>query len=173
MCGIRPQSLQDSQRILRVADPGLRAQAAKTSFYRCSKREDSGSGVIPFMCHGLGRPGVSRWIVLLKTIMASIGSPTDEAPLQPEIHSIVSLATAHTQKVYFSGTARYRGPGAPEYRHLWVQLTGTIISVGQQGEKVSLPSVNVADAVRPPFYLRYLCDSAKPSSLVHRCPRRR
>jgi hypothetical protein len=125
-------------------------------------------------CHvsrfeSLGR--LARWIVLLKTIMASIGSPTDEAPLQPEIHSIASLATAHTQKVYFSGTARYRGPGAPDYLNLWVQLTGTIISVGQQDEKISLPSVNAADAVRPPFCLLYLCDSAKPSSLVHRSRR--
>ena len=99
--------------------------------------------------------------------MASIGLPTGEAPLQPEIHSVVSLAAAHTQKVYFSGTARYSGPGVPDDRNLWAQLTGSILSVGQRGKKVSLPFVNVADAVRPPFYLLYLCDSAKPSSPDH------
>jgi hypothetical protein len=123
----------------------------------------------------------------LKT-MASIGSPTDEAPLQPGIRSIVSLAAAHTQKVYFSGTVDYhrrtsfRGTFKDflsqntyqnngyldDYHDRRVQLTGSIISVGQHGEKVSLPPVNVANAVRSPCHLRYLCDSAKPSSLVHR-----
>jgi hypothetical protein len=56
MSGVRPQSLQDPQRILRVVDSCLRAQVVKISFYRCSKREDSGSGV---MCHGSDRSGVS------------------------------------------------------------------------------------------------------------------
>jgi hypothetical protein len=123
-------------------------------------------------------------LFLLKT-MASIGSPTDEAPLQPGIRSIVSLAAAHTQKVYFSGTVRYhRTTGDPgsfkaflitnpiplvkDYRGHRLRLTGSIISVGQQGEKVSLPLVNVTNTVRSPCDLRYLCDSAKPSSLVHR-----
>ena len=113
---------------------------------------------------------LGRWIVLLKTTMASIGSPTDEAPSQLEIRSIISLATAHAQKLYFSGWVRYHGPGVLDYRHLWVQLTGTIISVSQQGQKASLLSVNVADAVRSSFYLRYLCDSVIISSLVHRSP---
>jgi hypothetical protein len=99
--------------------------------------------------------------------MASISSPTDEDPLQPGIRSIVTLAAAHAQKVYFSDTVRYNAPGVSNNRRLWVQLTGSNISVGEQGEKVSLPSVNVANGVRLLFHLRYLCDSAKPSSLVH------
>ena len=137
----------------------------------CSKREDSGCSVVPFyIC-------VTVWVAraprplgryLLKTTMASINSPTDEDPLQPGIRSIVTLAMAHTQKVYFSGTpVRYNAPEVHNNRRLWVQLTGSSISVGQQGEKVSLPSVNVANGVRLLFHLRYLCDSAKPSSLVH------
>ena len=54
MSGIRPQSLQDPQGILRVVDSDLRAQAVKISFYHCSKRE---GGV---MCH------VSRFALLVR-----------------------------------------------------------------------------------------------------------
>jgi hypothetical protein len=101
--------------------------------------------------------------------MASIDSPTDDGgtPLHPEIHDIVSLATAHTQKVYFSGPVSYSVLG----RDVWAQLTGTILSfkevntVGQQGKEIPQSDVNVTDVVRPPFRLRYPWDSAKPSSL--------
>ena len=95
-------------------------------------------------------------IALLKT-MASIGSPTDEAPLHPEIHSIVSLATAHAQKVYLSGPVRYSGPGVSRPRDVWAQLTGTVLSVkktskvGQEGKEIPQSSVNIADGVCPPF----------------------
>ena len=109
--------------------------------------------------------------------MASIGSPTDEAPLHPEIHSIVSLATAHAQKVYFSGPVRYSGPGVSHPREVWAQLTGTVLGVkkvnkvGQEGEEIPQSPVNIADGVRPPLYLRYLCDSTKPSSIGRRYQR--
>ena len=103
---------------------------------------------------------------LFKTTMTSIGSPTEEAPLQPEIRSIVSLAAAHTQKVYFSGAVHYRGPEAGYYPrphshdrpqaetppHHRLQLTGTILSVHRQGQSAPLPSVDAVDPVRPPFY---------------------
>jgi hypothetical protein len=127
---------------------------------------------------------------LLKTTMASISSPTDEAPLQPGIRSIVSLAAAHTQKVYFSGTVGYDSGIGPrsqweafntvhprrlveDYRGHRLRLTGSIMSVRRQGEKFSLSSVNVANAVCLLFHPRYLCGSTKPSSLVHRSLRKR
>jgi CCR4-NOT transcriptional complex subunit CAF120 len=123
----------------------------------------------------LGR--LARCIVLLKT-MASIGLPTDEPPLHPGIHDIVSLVSARKQKVYFSGPAHYTqissstslwerlGPRGD----VWAQLSGTTLGIkevrtgSQQGKEAIPMFVDIADSVRPPFHLRHLRDSTKPSS---------
>ena len=104
--------------------------------------------------------------------MASIGSPTDEPPLHPEIYDIVSLVAAHTQKVYFSGPARHtsmRTRSWEELRDVWAQLSGTTLSIkevrtdSQKGKEATPTYVNITDSVRPPFHLRYLRDSTKQS----------
>lgn len=133
--------------------------------------------------------------------MASIGFPqpqqphdrrpttTYEAPLHPDIRSIVSLTKTHTQKLYFSGPLIHkfhRNPDGDEprkdqgWRDVWAQLCGTTLSIwdteeakraSQQGKEVLPLCVDVKEAVRSPFCLYYLRDSTKPSSSVCPCPR--
>jgi CCR4-NOT transcriptional complex subunit CAF120 len=117
--------------------------------------------------------------------MASTRLPTDKS-LHPEIRSIVSLATAHTQKVYFSGPLVYTFERRPDgclyyednkggdWRNVWAQLSGTTLSIWDTGERkmVRQPrvgkhpssSVNVTEPVSAPFLLHCLRDSTKPSS---------
>jgi hypothetical protein len=111
--------------------------------------------------------------------MASANSPTDETSLHPEIPSIGSLATAHAQKIYFSGRLAHKVESVTfdsylredeSYHDVWAQLSGTTLSIekvntfGRQDEKVPPTYVDVTDVVRPPFHLQYLHDSTKPSS---------
>ena len=114
--------------------------------------------------------------------MAQLTDIIDKVSLHSEIHSINSLATAHTQKVYFSSPAHYYGKdfghtaeGHP-WHDVWAQLTGTTISikkvgaVSQKGKEVPPLYVNVTDFVRLPFHLHRLRDPVKLLSLGH--PRR-
>jgi hypothetical protein len=105
------------------------------------------------------------WAILspLRT-MASISSSTDEA-LHPEFRSIVSLATAHTHKVYFSGPVSYTFSWDVDYQDVWAQLSGTTLSFKTMDEETHRWYENITDLVRPPFHLHYLCDPPKPSSL--------
>jgi hypothetical protein len=123
-------------------------------------------------------------------VMASTGSSqlqkphdrqpisTYEVPLHPEMYSIVSLATAHAQKNYFAGPLVELNPEGYKVRKdrgrrkVWAQLSGATFSIwdrtenertDRQGEEVPLSYVNITDAVRTPYYLRYPRDSTKPS----------
>jgi CCR4-NOT transcriptional complex subunit CAF120 len=112
--------------------------------------------------------------------MAPIGSPhlqvydrqpstTDERPLHPEIHSIVSLITAHAEKIYFSGPLIHKLEKNPhghkpykdeDWHDVWAQIYGTTLSIWdmvevkkahREGREVPPSYVNLTDAVRPPF----------------------
>ena len=105
------------------------------------------------------------WAILspLRT-MAPISSSTDEA-LYPEFRSIVSLVTAHTHKVYFSGPVSYVETWDVDYQDVWAQLSGTTLSFRAMNDRTHPWYENITDLVRPPFHLHYLCDPPKPSSL--------
>jgi CCR4-NOT transcriptional complex subunit CAF120 len=130
--------------------------------------------------------------------MASIDSPqpqshdlrpptTDEAPLHPEIRSIVFLATAHTKKIYFAGPLVHKVErilvdhthGDERWRDVRAQLCGTTLNIWdmgdvegvQQGKEDPSSSVDITEAVRPPFQLHCLRDSTNPSSPVRLCSR--
>jgi hypothetical protein len=115
-------------------------------------------------------------------------STTDEAPLHPEIRSIVSLATAHTQKIYFAGPLVHKVErilvghthGDERWHDVRAQLCGTTLNVWdtrdvervhRQGRGDPSSSVDITEAVRPPFQLQYLCNSTKPSPPVRLCSR--
>ena len=110
-------------------------------------------------------------------------SATYEAPLHPEIRSIVSLATAHTQKEYFAGPLVQEARSSEAWHDIWAQLCGTTLSIwdrrekertSRQGEEVPPSYVNVTEAVRPAFHLDYLRDDlTKPSPTVRPCHRLR
>ena len=117
--------------------------------------------------------------------MASTGSPTDEAPLHPEIRSVVSLVVAHTRKIYFSGPLVYKFDRNPDgskphkddgWREVWAELSGATLSIwdmgevkiaSQQGKEVPPSYVNITEAVRPPFHLHLrLNETIIPSSFM-------
>ena len=97
-------------------------------------------------------------------------SPTADAPLHPEVRSIVSLTMAHTQKIYFSGPLVHKLDRNPDghkphkdegWRDVWAQLYGSTLSIwdmgevkiaNQQGKEVPPSYVNITEAVRSSFH---------------------
>jgi CCR4-NOT transcriptional complex subunit CAF120 len=117
--------------------------------------------------------------------MASTGSPTNEAPLHPEIRSVVSLVVAHTRKIYFSGPLVYKFDRNPDgskpykddgWREVWAELSGATLSIwdmgevkiaSQQGKEVPPSYVNITEAVRLLFHLHLrLNETTIPSSFM-------
>ena len=101
---------------------------------------------------------------------------TSNVPLHPEIRSAVSLNTAHTQKIYFSGPLVHifgRDPDGHKphkdegCRDVWAQLYGTTLAIWdtaevkiatRQGKEIPPSYANIVDAVRSPFLLYHLRD---------------
>jgi len=108
-------------------------------------------------------------------------SPTHDTPLHPEVRSIVSLTTAHMQKIYFSGPLvqiLHKNPDGRKphkddgWRNVWAQLYGTTLCIWERGEvEVEIANqlggevpplyVNITEAVRSPFWQSYRRDSTK------------
>ena len=114
---------------------------------------------------------------------------SDDPPLHPEIRSIVSLTSAHTIKIYFSGFLVHKLDRNPDgnkphkdegWREVWAQLSGTTLCIwdmeevkiaNHQGREVPPSYISVEDVVRPFFHLYYLHESTIPPSSVRSGPR--
>ena len=125
--------------------------------------------------------------ILLRRSHGQKPPTTPNATLHPEILSVISLNTAHTRKIYFSGPLvqvfdRNAGGHKPhkdqKWRDVWAQLYGTTLAIWdmvevkiahQQGREVPPSYANTIDAVRSPFHLHYLRDLIP--SPVRQCPR--
>jgi CCR4-NOT transcriptional complex subunit CAF120 len=113
-----------------------------------------------------GRPSLDQRRTSLTQAPSGSGPPAD-APLHPEIRSIVGLVGAHAHKIYFSGPmirhvdrstdGSHPTPAKDEgWVEVWAQLGGTTLSVwdmkaieiaNREGREVPPTYVNVMDAV--------------------------
>ena len=112
-------------------------------------------------------------------------SSANDTSLHPEIRSIVSLTTAHTEKTYFSGSLIRKVERNPDgrtphrdedWRNVWAQLNGTTLSIwevkiaNRQGKEAPPLRIDVADAVRSTFRISPTQLKKLPSS-VYPSPR--